>query len=84
MNTTKTSLPEKGLEFLAAVESGIDQLCQYPESGPVKRGMIRSLVLPPSGRWPYSLHYSIKPAEIRVLAVAHHRRQPFYWLGKRV
>jgi len=29
--------------------------------------------------YPYSLMYSLTDSEIRVLAVAHHSRRPFYW-----
>ena len=30
----------------------------------------------------YSLFYVIEPDRIRIVAVAHHRRDPGYWTGR--
>lgn len=75
--------PGKGLELLAAVQEAIDQLRQFPKSAPKTRGLIRSKPLTPSHRWHYTIHYRATETEIRVLAFAHQKRQPFYWLGRR-
>ena len=32
--------------------------------------------------FPYSLVYSESPVEVRVVAVAHHRRRPGYWKAR--
>ena len=74
--------PGKGLELAAQIETAVEQIRQFPESAPVVRGNVRSVVVQPSSRWEFTLHYSIKPECIRVLALAHQRRQPFYWLGR--
>ena len=73
----------KGLELARQVRAAIAQVCEFPESAPVARGAIRSIVVQPSSRWEYTVHYRAKPTLIRVLAVAHQARQPFYWFGRR-
>lgn len=75
--------PGKGLELLQQVHVSIEQIRQFPESAPVGRGLIRSIVVQPSTRWSYTLHYRVKSEVIRILAVAHQKRQPFYWFGRR-
>ncbi|HLO87872.1 MAG TPA: type II toxin-antitoxin system RelE/ParE family toxin [Nostocaceae cyanobacterium] len=66
-----------GLEYLEAVEQAVSCLMDYPEIGAKVRGSIRRLILP---KFPYSLFYRVlENNEIRILAVAHHKRRPFYW-----
>ena len=66
-----------GLEYLEAVEQAVNCLIYYPEIGAKIRGSIRRLILP---KFPYSLLYRVlEGEEIRILAVAHHKRKPFYW-----
>jgi plasmid stabilization system protein ParE len=66
-----------GSEYLEAVEQAVNCLMYYPEIGAKIRGSIRRLVLP---KFPYSLLYRVlEGEEIRILAVAHHQRKPFYW-----
>lgn len=72
----------KGLELADDVESAIGQICRHPESAPISRSHIRSVVVHPTSRWRFTLHYSIKKSGIRILAVAHHKRQPFYWIER--
>lgn len=69
-----------GAAFVAAVDRSLTQLGLYPESAPVIRGRLRKKSI--SG-FPYSLLYSVVEAEIRILAVMHERRRPFYWRGRR-
>jgi plasmid stabilization system protein ParE len=65
--------------FIETFEAAILQIRQFPESGPIARGRIRSKVL---SRFPYTIYYSVRPPMLRILAVADQRRQPFYWLGR--
>jgi toxin ParE1/3/4 len=67
---------ELGLEFLEEVEHAVNFLTRYPEAGANVRGGIRRLTLP---KFPYSLLYRVLEEQIRILAVAHHRRKPQYW-----
>jgi plasmid stabilization system protein ParE len=55
------------------------QLLAHPEAAPVARGTIRRKLL---RRFSYSLLYTLRPDEIRILAVMHQSRRPFYWSGR--
>jgi toxin ParE1/3/4 len=71
---------ELGLEYLEEVEHAINFLIRYPEAGSIIRGSIRRLILP---KFPYSLLYRLLENEqIRILALAHHKRKPQYWLDR--
>lgn len=71
--------PGLGLSFLATVDRALEQLTVFPRSSPVARGTARIKSLP---RFPYSLIYSLRPDQIRVLAVMNQKRRPFYWWGR--
>ncbi len=69
-----------GLEYLSEVERAVNLLTRYPEAGSVFRGFVRRLILP---RFPYSLLYRIVGEDqIRIMAVAHHKRKPWYWIDR--
>jgi len=72
--------PGLGSIFIDEVEKGIEIISKYPEAPPLVRGRLRKKELI---RFPYSLVYSLRPNEIRILALAHQKRRPFYWLGRR-
>jgi len=70
-----------GSEFLEEVRRAVLFLAKYPEAAPQVRGSIRRFVLP---RFPYSLLYrTLESGRFRILAVAHHKRQPSYWVGRK-
>lgn len=73
----RTSL---GLAFVGAVEQAVEYVCEFPDSCPVIRGRVRKVRV---RRFPYSVMYSVVDRQIRVLAVAHDRRRPYYWSGRR-
>lgn len=33
-------------------------------------------------RFPYTVHYDLMEEHVTILAIAHHRRMPGYWLGR--
>ena len=66
--------------FIGEVERATAFLMEHPEGAPLVGRTVRRLVLQ---RFPYSLLYSIRADEIGILAVAHQKRQPFYWRGRR-
>jgi toxin ParE1/3/4 len=73
---------ESGLggKYLAEVEYAVNFIAQYPEAGFIVRGSLRRLTLP---KFPYYLLYRVlENAQIRVLAVAHHKHKPQYWSGR--
>ena len=76
--------PGLGSDFLAAIDDVLKRVSRFPESGapvpkvpghlPVRRVSLK--------RFPYHIVYLVTPEAIRVLAFAHHRRRPFYWLPR--
>jgi len=67
--------PDLGNEFIDAVERAITGIIEHPEAAPLIRGRVRKRAI---ARFPYSLVYSVWPDEVRILAVAHQRRRPYY------
>ncbi len=65
-----------GLHFLEAVEAAIQQVRRFPESARVVKDPVRAKVV---YGYPYTVYYYVKLKEVRVLAIAHQRRQPCYW-----
>jgi toxin ParE1/3/4 len=68
-----------GLDYLGEVEHAVNFLVRYPEAGAEVRNAICRLTLP---KFPYSLLYRVVEEQIRVLAVAHHKRKPEYWVNR--
>jgi plasmid stabilization system protein ParE len=65
-----------GEDFLVKVEKTIDQLRRHPRSGPTILGENRRCRM---SRYPFNLVYRIEVDRIFILALAHHKRRPFYW-----
>jgi len=65
-----------GDAFLTQVEKAVDQIRRYPHSGPTILGATRRCRV---SRFPYNLVYRIDPERIYILALAHHKRRPYYW-----
>ncbi|HEY3353481.1 MAG TPA: type II toxin-antitoxin system RelE/ParE family toxin [Polyangia bacterium] len=72
--------PELARRFLDEAEHARDQVLLYPEGSPLVSKNVRRKSL---HGFPYALFYSVKEHEVRILAVGHHRRRPFYWRGRR-
>jgi len=72
--------PGLGAVFLDEVQHIIDAVMLHPQAAMLPRGNLRRKLM---AKFPYSLVYSIRPNEIRVLAIAHQKRRPFYWRGRR-
>jgi plasmid stabilization system protein ParE len=62
--------------FLAEVERGCRLLSEFPEVGALVRQGVRKLVLK---RFPYSLFYTVREDGVRIVAIGHQHRRPFYW-----
>ena len=72
--------PGLGEAFLAEVQRAVDALAASSYSGmEVEKGVRWWLV----SRFPYSVLYRVRDDNIRVLAIAHHKRRPFYWRARR-
>lgn len=69
-----------GSAFLDEVERSLDQIVQHAEAAAPVRGAVRKRI---TARFPYSIFYSIHGDQIRILAIAHQKRRPFYWRGRK-
>lgn len=64
-----------GLAFVAEFERAANLALENPLLGAVFRGNRRRYLF---RRFPYSIIYQITNDELRIIAVAHHRRRPGY------
>lgn len=71
---------ELGLAFVAEFERTASLLASNPMLGAAFRSTRRRYLL---RRFPYSIIYQIAGDELRVIAVAHHRRRPGYWAHRK-
>ncbi len=71
---------ELGLAFVAEFERTVNVILANPTLGLTFRGNRRRYLL---RRFPYSVIYQVTSNELRVIAVAHHRRRPGYWAGRK-
>lgn len=65
--------------FLAELEHAVARVQDAPERWPRIASGVRRYVFP---RYPFSLVYRVTPKSIEVVAVAHHRRRPGYWISR--
>jgi plasmid stabilization system protein ParE len=77
--------PGLGDELLDDIQDGLTVINEAPEawprwpSTPARIPPIRRFVLQ---RFPYAIAYQVHPAFISVLAIAHAKRRPLYWIGR--
>ena len=57
----------------------MDQIVEFQESAPVIRGEVRGKVV---SRFPYTLMYRVEGGFVLVLAVAHQKQRPEYWIDR--
>ena len=79
-------LAHLGAEAPAVVEAFREELIrtvafieEHPEAATVERGRVRRKLLM---RFPHELYYVVEPDRLRVLAVAHQKRRPGYWMDR--
>jgi plasmid stabilization system protein ParE len=58
----------------------VEHVARAPERWPVVRGHYRQKVF--TGPFPYVLIYRTQAEVVFVVAVAHQRRRPGYWVGR--
>jgi plasmid stabilization system protein ParE len=69
-----------GTAFIDEFEASIGLVVESPQRWKVEREPdIRCVSL---RRFPFSIIYREKSSTVQVLAVAHNRRRPLYWLGR--
>lgn len=76
----ETAAVRLGGDFLTEMERLVALVCAYPDVGREYPSAIRTL---PARCFPYTLVYQVLGERIVILAVAHQRREPRYWAGRR-
>jgi toxin ParE1/3/4 len=75
--------PGLGDEFLTAVDEALERIESNPSLGSRPPGVssddVRRVVM---RRFPYDVVYVDLPDRIQVLAIAHERRKPGYWIDR--
>ena len=66
--------------FVADYEHGARRILQFPQTGTPVSPRLRAL---PMRHFPYSIIYHATADAITIRAVAHQRRRPGYWGGRR-
>ena len=66
-------------EFLKEFDYAVSLLREFPGLGTPWRGRARRF---PIRRFPYSVVYYQTEARLRIVAVAHQRKKPGYWIGR--
>ncbi len=72
--------PGLGNVFIDEIHRTLQSIVDFPGAAPLIRGRVRKRIM---SKFPYSLVYSTREDGVRILAVAHHKRRPFYWRGRR-
>jgi plasmid stabilization system protein ParE len=69
-------------DFAAKVAAAVHEIRELPEAWPMWLGRpgLRGRVL---RRFPYTIIYVVRAQRVVILAVAHQRRRPGYWLSRR-
>ena len=65
--------------FLLALDAAITAVMEAPERWPERIHGCRQHLFP--SRYPFWLVYRLSP-DVEIVAVAHQRRKPEYWLGR--
>ncbi|EYF03250.1 Hypothetical protein CAP_5754 [Chondromyces apiculatus DSM 436] len=77
--------PGLGDEFVASVSSVLERITEVPFSFPgwpelpAGHSPIHRAVTP---RFPYLIAFEVHSQHVLVLAIAHAKRRPFYWLTR--
>ena len=71
--------PGLGEVFLEDIERGFRRIREHPDAATAVAPGIRKLVLT---RFPFAIIYATPADTIRVLAIAHQRKRPYYWRSR--
>jgi toxin ParE1/3/4 len=66
-------------DFIEEYDRMANLLGRYPEFGTSFGDGVRKQ---PMKRFPYNIMYRIRGEVLRILAIAHQSRSPFYWRGR--
>lgn len=68
-----------GRRFRVVIETAVQLISESPFMYRLLKAPFRRYLLP---KFPYSIIYSIEPDHIHIIAVAHNKRKPEYWLNR--
>ncbi len=68
-----------GRRFRTEIETAVRNILETPFLYRLLKAPFRRYLLP---KYPYSIIYSIEPDHIHIIAVAHNKRKPGYWLNR--
>jgi toxin ParE1/3/4 len=68
--------PGLGGVFLDDVDKGFARILERPDAATEVAPGVRKLVL---AKFPFTVIYAVCTDVIRVLAIAHQRKRPYYW-----
>ena len=72
-----------GVEFVGAVDNAVARISETPRMGSPVPGIADETIRRRAvRRFPYHVVYVELPDRLQVLAVAHDRRRPAYWVGR--
>lgn len=71
--------PGTGVDFLTTLDQAVQLIKKFPFLGEEIEPEIRRCLFE---RFPYALIYGIEDQTIIVIAVAHTRRDPHYWMDR--
>lgn len=71
--------PLTSFAFAHAVDRAVSSVTVAPNTYPLADHGTRKLVLQ---RFPFNIYYRVGATEILIVAVAHQRRRPGYWLSR--
>ena len=69
-----------GGAFALEVERALDRICAFPESGTKVSASTRGRI---TANFPFWVIYRADAGEVTVIAIAHQRRKPGYWLKRK-
>jgi plasmid stabilization system protein ParE len=72
-------VPGLGSRFHDHVRRAVDFLREFPLASPVLDYGVRKRVV---RKFPYNVLYSVEDDYLFILAVAHHKRRPNYWIDR--
>lgn len=72
---------ERGLGslYLAAIQRSVQRIGKSPRSFPIYKGPFRRIHV---AEFPYTLFFAVEPDSVLIVAVAHQKRHPDYWLNR--
>ena len=73
--------PLAAVAFAQHIDGAIARIREAPARYPMGERGTREHVLP--SRFPYTVVYRLRDADVVIIAIAHHSREPGYWRDRR-